>query len=96
MMMCGQFPSRAMTLSRSIVSVLPTMSASSRGRCCTRRAHQGQLNWPNMTDACPASWSIVGARGRSVYLLDPVRHVQCIESAKESGRAGWEGGRASD
>lgn len=34
MMMCGQLPSLAITLSRSIVSVFPTMSSSVLGRCC--------------------------------------------------------------
>lgn len=38
MMMCGQLPSLAMTLRRSIVSTLPTMSSSVFGRCCRDRS----------------------------------------------------------
>jgi hypothetical protein len=34
MMMWGQLPSLAMTLSRSMVSTFPTMSSSVLGRCC--------------------------------------------------------------
>lgn len=35
--MCGQLPSLAITFSRSIVSVFPTMSSSVLGRCCEQR-----------------------------------------------------------
>lgn len=45
MMMCGQLPSRAMTLRRSIVSVLPTMSSRVRGRCCERAEEEQGRRW---------------------------------------------------